>query len=191
MTPHPTKHTIRQTYLAKRKTLLNDDITLASQQIMTHIKSIAHYKTAQHIAWFYPVKGEVNLTSLWQEALTDQKYCYLPAIQSDKTLVFLPFTLQTPTIANRYGIAEPNIPVTQAIPLKVLDLIFVPIVAFDPALHRLGMGAGYYDKTLSQPSKARLIGVAYDWQKKASLPKDPWDIALDMIITDKDIYTAS
>ena len=78
------------------------------------------------------------------------------------------------------------VPLIEAKPIHQLDLIFLPVVAFDLSLTRLGYGAGYYDKTLAD-CHPYLIGVAYEWQKQASIPTEPWDIKLDMVITDASV----
>jgi 5-formyltetrahydrofolate cyclo-ligase len=73
-------------------------------------------------------------------------------------------------------------------------VLFVPLVAFDAQGNRLGMGGGYYDSSLAYLRmrrtfrKPKLIGVAYDFQRVAALPCEPWDVPLDAVLTDRALY---
>jgi len=76
-------------------------------------------------------------------------------------------------------------------PLAALDIALVPLVAFDDYGRRLGMGGGYYDRTFAYLRhrehwrRPKLIGVAFEFQRVAELPAQPWDVPLDGIITEK------
>lgn len=91
---------------------------------------------------------------------------------------------------NRWGIIEP-IPQTPPTPVQHIDVILVPLVAFDRNGNRLGMGAGFYDRAL-QPLRHRafkrpfLLGVAHHFQQAKSLTPQAWDVALDAILTDRE-----
>lgn len=69
-----------------------------------------------------------------------------------------------------------------------LDVIIVPLLAFDKNLHRLGYGGGYYDRLSRLYPMAHLVGLAYDFQRVAKLPSEAHDVTLDVIITDKRVY---
>ena len=183
-----TKAQIRQTCLAQRKNLDPHYITHASQKIADSIQNLCIYQEAHDLAWYFPVNGEIDLSILWEKALEKSKHCYFPAIQSDNSLCFIPYTAQTNLKLNRYNILEPYSE-NLAPPLPKLDIIFLPVVAFDQQCRRLGMGKGYYDKTLIRYPATQFIGVAYEWQKQAHIPSDIWDIPLDMIVTEEKIYS--
>ena len=189
MTPLLTKSQIRQACLHQRNHLTQQFISQASQKITDIIQTMPDFQTAQHIAWYFPANGEVDLSALWQITLEKNKCCYLPSIRPNHTLLFLPYTPETKLTLNRYQILEPRVDVQFAKDPQELDILFLPVVAFDIDRTRLGMGKGYYDKTLAQHSDVQLIGVAYEWQKQPKIPKDPWDIPLKMIITEEKIYS--
>ena len=92
---------------------------------------------------------------------------------------------------NRFGILEPTLEGNRLIPARNLDLVLVPLVAFDRTGKRLGMGKGYYDQTfafLKQENTRKmphLIGLAYGFQEIADLPMDDWDIPLYGIATEQ------
>jgi 5-formyltetrahydrofolate cyclo-ligase len=72
---------------------------------------------------------------------------------------------------------------------KQMDLIFMPLVGFDKNKNRLGMGGGFYDKTLSFKLKSKnyqvpkLFGLAFDCQEVDYLDSKPWDVPVDGIVT--------
>lgn len=189
MTIHRTKAQIRQACLAQRRSLSQEFMVQAAQKIKDSLQNLPIFQTAQHIAGYIPVRGEVDLSALWQQALELKKFCYFPSIQSGGSILFLPYTLNTTLQLNAYHIPEPQVALKHAISLDKLDLIIVPMVAFDPQRRRLGMGKGYYDKAVANHPHIPLIGIAYEWQKQMDLPNDPWDIAMTMIVTEEKIYS--
>lgn len=96
---------------------------------------------------------------------------------------------------NCFGIPEPVHRRTDRRSANQLDMILLPLVAFDAAGHRIGMGGGFYDRTLAFTKRRRpwrrplLIGLAYDFQQVARIKDNPWDVALDAIATPNDIIT--
>ena len=94
---------------------------------------------------------------------------------------------------NRYAIFEPKLNCSQICPLPELDFLLMPLVAFDEQGNRLGMGGGYYDRTLAKHyaekrAKPKLIGLAHDCQKVESLPIEAWDVPLQQILTPTSLY---
>lgn len=75
-----------------------------------------------------------------------------------------------------------------------MDVVVVPLVAFDVHCHRVGMGGGYFDTTFSFLSQAalwrkpRLVGVAFDCQRVGAIIPNAWDIPLDAVVTERAIY---
>jgi 5-formyltetrahydrofolate cyclo-ligase len=89
-------------------------------------------------------------------------------------------------VAARFGLSEPP-PEAQAM---TPDMLLVPLVAFDGHGHRLGHGAGYYDRTLAALPSARALGVAVAAQRVAEVPVGPHDVALPAIATEQGIFRA-
>ena len=187
MLPNLEKNSIRKALLAQRRALPIDDINTCSEIIIQHIKKLSCYEKARNIGFYSPINGEVNLSALWADALSQKKSCYFPVIDQEHQMLFLPHTTEGAWCHNHYGIAEPDQPKSKAKNANQLDLILVPLLAFDLSLNRLGMGKGYYDKTLID-TQATLVGVGYEFQKQDLIPVDPWDIPLDMVITELKTY---
>ncbi len=110
---------------------------------------------------------------------------YLPVISDyrNNQMEFIHYQQDSQMLNNRFGIPEPadgeNIAVDQ------LDIIFLPLTAFDLHGHRLGMGGGFYDRALAEVSgeKPVLAGLAYDFQELPTCPAESYDQSIQMIIT--------
>lgn len=97
---------------------------------------------------------------------------------------FVPWTPGTARVPNRYGIAEPRAP-RGARPPRI-DVAILPLVGFDAAGHRLGSGAGYYDRWIAslRGRRPRLVGLAYALQEVDAIPAEAWDARLDAVCTE-------
>ena len=182
------KTALRNTMKQRRCNTCDADRMLASHQISTRILALESYKKAQHIALYFSVGGEIDVSALWHHACAAGKCCYFPVLQEDLTLAFLPATPLSPLKKNRYKIPEPDLALDFSIPIETLDLIIAPLLAFDPHCTRLGMGAGYYDRTLKNKTHNQLIGVAFPFQLVDFIEPQPWDIPLDAVVTPETIY---
>lgn len=89
-----------------------------------------------------------------------------------------------------YGLMEPEYNSVQAVPSNMLDLVIVPLVAFDRNGNRLGMGGGYYDSFLAECACPK-VGLAYAFQEVEQVPVEPHDMKLDIIITDREVIRLS
>ncbi|KTD40049.1 5-formyltetrahydrofolate cyclo-ligase [Legionella parisiensis] len=188
MTDHA-KKALRDTMKQIRSKISVSYRATASNQVCTRIRFLEQYRRANQIALYFAVNGEIDLDELWKHALLQGKLCYFPVLNEDLTLSFLPATSDTPFQKNRYGISEPDVSPDLAIPVEKLDLVLVPLVAFDVRCNRLGMGAGYYDRTFKGKENSPLFGVAYQFQRVDDyLEPEPWDIQLSAVITQRAIY---
>ncbi len=134
------------------------------------------------------------------DALRDGKAIYLPVLGrsiGDRTRVKLRFVRWTTSETmhpNRFGIPEPTRRGRHIRPARHLDLILVPLVGFDSACNRIGMGGGYYDRTLAYLKarrfwrRPRLIGVAHECQRIETIETRPWDVPLDAVVTERRVY---
>jgi len=182
------KQAIRRTCRQIRENLSTHYQQTAANKICARIRTLDQYRYAKRIALYQAVKGEIDLSSLWRSAPLQGKYCYFPALNEDLTLSFLPATPATEFKENRFGIAEPCIERDLAARPEELDIIFIPLVAFDQKGTRLGFGAGYYDRTLAQHRPPLLVGVAYEFQRQSFIEAHSWDVPLTAIITESKAY---
>lgn len=183
------KQTIRRTIQAKRKALPHHERKKASQRLCARLQALPVYQQATHLALYQAIDGEVDLHTLWMLAEQAGKTCYMPVMNTQtKMLLFLPTTSKSPQQTNAYRIAEPKIPLSKAIALDRVDLMLMPLVAFDRYGTRLGRGAGYYDRTLAHKKPRCLLGIAYEFQHHDFLSPEPWDVPLHGVVTEKTIY---
>ena len=109
---------------------------------------------------------------------------------------FVRYCARHPLRPNRYGIPEPERGASPRIAVRRLDLVLVPLVAFDARGRRLGSGAGFYDRCLQHLRAGRrwrrpkLIGVGYEFQRVAALAPATWDVPLDALLTEKGLYAS-
>ncbi|MCJ8270530.1 MAG: 5-formyltetrahydrofolate cyclo-ligase [Psychrosphaera sp.] len=194
----PTKTKIRRHIRQLRKQLSKQHQQNGGEQLAKHLlERVQQHRLEpeqQHqckrVALFLSMDGEIDtqpaIEQLWQASVE----VYIPLIHpfNPQHLIFIRYQPDTPLVRSKLGMLEPLPDCSQVCPLAQLDIIFTPLVAFDSSGNRLGMGGGFYDRTLAyhykqqRPSPA-IIGIAHDCQKVDEVPTEPWDIPLRAIIT--------
>ncbi len=181
-----------------RKNLSNNQQIIAAQSLkmnfIQHLKS-ENTTNSKHIAIYLSNDGELDTSLLIKELWNLNHVVYLPIIHpfNGANLLFQRYEKNSPMRANRYGILEPKLNCSQICPLPALDYLLMPLVAFDKQGNRLGMGGGFYDRTLARLheqnwQKPQLIGLAHECQKVDALPIESWDVPLKTIITPDKTY---
>lgn len=183
------KNHIRKLMLQKRKSLAQIMVENISAKICKDICHLDAYINAKSIGLYMSINNEIDLSLVWQNALNQKKICCFPKITNPNNMVFLQSHDIKEFIKNKWQILEPNLEDLNAYPIEKLDLIILPLVAFDASGNRIGMGKGFYDKALMNIQTTILCGVAYEFQKVPFIKAETWDIKLDIIITEKMIYT--
>jgi len=148
------------------------------------------------IAVYLSEDGELDLGPLIARARLYGKHIFLPVLRArpERALWFCEHRLGEPLRENRFGIAEPELRRRPPVPPWGLDLILMPLVGFDARGNRLGMGGGFYDRTLAYLQRRAhwrrpvLLGVAHECQRLERLDQRPWDIPLNGVITEARIY---
>jgi 5-formyltetrahydrofolate cyclo-ligase len=156
------------------------------------------FRSARHVALYFPNDGEIDPTPAMGRAWRAGKRCYLPVLftMMGNRLRFAPVEPDVPLDINRLGIPEPRVASHRLVDAIELDLILLPLVAFDAGGNRLGMGGGFYDRTLADRlhrrhwHRPRLLGIAHDFQRLERIESRPWDVPLDGIVTDAATYSA-
>lgn len=159
----------------------------ASQLLKLRLLSHPKIQSAKTIALYLANDGELDPMPFIQWCWQQGKQIYLPVLHPfcSGHLLFLLFEENTFMVKNHYGISEPKLDVTKVCPLAELDVLCTPLVAFDYSGARLGMGGGFYDRTLVNWQAHQLypIGLAHDCQQVDLVPVEYWDIPLPEIIT--------
>jgi len=134
------------------------------------------------IAGYAAVRGEADPFPL-MAALSNQGHALCLPQTRGETLVFRAWKPGDPLVVGRFNIPEPDDKARERRP----DLVLVPLLAFDAEGHRLGYGAGYYDRYLREQRAKRTIyaiGIAYAGQEVGAVPHEESDEALDAVVTE-------
>lgn len=190
---HNDRTALRREMRTLRRALSPQQQHQAAQQLLTRFRSHPLFLRSRHIAFYLANDGELDLSPLIEAAWQMGKRCYLPILSPlyHNHLWFAPYRPDSRLQANRFGIPEPICTWQQTRAVWSLDLVLTPLVAFDAAGNRLGMGGGYYDRTLAYLRrrqywhKPRLIGAAHGFQQVEQLPVASWDVPLHGILTEQ------
>jgi 5-formyltetrahydrofolate cyclo-ligase len=191
--PPLTRKALRQTLRQNRRALSGHARAWREQRIIQALRraliSTPAMRHSQHIALYSPADGEPDLRPLLH-ILPVQKKLFLPILAHGSRLTFAPWHAQSLMRPNRLNIPEPRHSTRQRRRAGQLDLILMPLVGFDDHGNRLGMGGGFYDRSLAfrharhHWRKPLLIGVAFELQRCPPLPIAAWDVPLDGIVTE-------
>lgn len=191
MTEHQ-RTQLRQKLQADRKALDKHTVVKHSDTICLSLRPLL--ERATHIASYYALGNEVDLSSAMSRLSAAGKTVYVPVVQPQNRMLFAPVDDTTPFALNRYGIKEPQVDASTLIDAAGLDAVLVPLVGFDEQCNRMGMGGGYYDRCFEHrrtaPGKPTLVGVAFDVQLADSVFAQSWDVPLDHVVTESRILTA-
>jgi len=181
---------IRQLMRERRRSLSPQQQAEASNNLARQLSRLPAFCNSKRIAFYIANDGEIDPQFAMGIAEAAGKECYLPVLHPLKLnrLYFARYRSGDTLPINRFGIEEPSLRGAKIVPPLGLDLIFLPLVAFDQKGNRLGMGGGFYDRTLAtQKHLTRLIGLAQSCQETDSIAHQPWDIRLQAIVTDQDV----
>ena len=190
------RNRLRREMRQRRRALPDAHRAAAAASLAKVISRHRILRSAARIAVYLAYRGEIDLAPAL--ALARRRGCrlYLPVITSiaKGEMYFTPFEAGAPLHRNRFGIHEPRLHRSQAVPVRTLDAILLPLVAVDARGWRLGSGAGFYDRRLSHLRtdrrwrRPRLIGVAYEFQRVPVIEPQPWDVPLDAVVTERGYY---
>ena len=139
----------------------------------------------KNVGGYYPCNHEIDDLDMLNFLRNKGVNIFLPIIGENKQMDFFEWTNKDPLKINKYGIAEP-ISAKKIYP----DVIFVPLVAYDVYLNRLGYGGGFYDRYLEKIEKFKKIlkiGIGFSYQELKKIPINKYDKKLDLIINEKKI----
>ena len=181
---------LRKHMRSARRTLSEQAQAQAAHGLLAHLRSRPELRRARRVAVYLPRDGEIDPGPIAEWLYLRRCLVFLPVIdpitRGSQRLRFAPWRPDTSFCSNRFGIPEPV--VTDTVPGWTLDLVLLPLVAFDARGNRLGMGGGFYDRSfdLRRPRahRPRLIGLAHDLQEVEELPAAEHDVPLHGIATD-------
>jgi 5-formyltetrahydrofolate cyclo-ligase len=196
------KSSIRKQMVAARAALSPKHRDEAALGLARNARQYAPLMRAARIASYVPVRGEISPHYLLKSmrlkracipVICDLKAGLMMFCRADVFLLSNPKLLYAPNVKrNEYGIPEPSTD-SRSVETRSLDVVLVPLAAFDRTGNRLGLGAGFYDRAFEyrlwnrQCTRPLLVGIAHDFQEVEQLDTAPWDVPLDVIITPKEL----
>jgi 5-formyltetrahydrofolate cyclo-ligase len=194
-----TRDALRRTMRAQRRAITAADRIAAAEGLAEHLLALPGLPLQGHVAGYWAVDGEIGLHA-WQIRLPSAYTYCLPVLHEDGRLRFAPWRQGAPLIANRHGIPEPDVAEDALLEPESMALVVAPLVAFDVHRHRLGMGAGWYDRSFAFRRDATgkrtapppwLVGAAFAMQQVDALVAESWDVPLDAVCTELDTFVAT
>jgi len=186
------KKLLRNEMRQQRSQLSEEEINQTAWFINHQLWQLPELQRANRIGAYIGVNGEADCGEIFRSSWIRKKSTYVPILRKNRML-FAKLTSKTKLQNNHFGIPEPKVLLRDALRAKNLDVVLLPLVAFDLNGNRLGMGGGFYDRTLEQLRfrkyyrRPLLIGLAYDFQQTDAIHKEPWDIPLNALITESRI----
>ena len=177
------KSKLRDKVLKLRKNNSKKSININPSNIYSYLKKNNY--NLKIIGGYYPTNYEIDDLEMLDYFFKRGSTISLPKIRKKSQMEFHKWFKNDLLLINKYGIPEP-----ETNNILYPDILFVPLVAFDKKLNRLGYGGGFYDRYIQKISKIKKIvkvGLAFSFQKLKTIPVNKHDKKLDIIITEKEI----
>ncbi len=174
--PHEAKRALRATLRGRRD---------GDAAALVHALLSLQWPTDAVLAGIWPLPGEPVLVPAWDALHGRGHPIALPeTTPPGSPLLFRSWTPGSVLRPGRFGTVHPD-----GVPLRP-DIVFVPLLAWDRRLHRLGYGGGYYDRTLAALADAVAMGVGFASQEVEAVPVGPYDVPLDAVLTERGMIMA-
>ena len=186
------KAELRKRLRGVRKSTPAEACLVRSLKLVARLLEHPAVASAASVALFWPMEArhEVDLRTLDTQLRARGTRIAYPAIEPDTGVMTFRFVDDPAALEEKgYGFMEPGADAPEA---TALDVIVVPAIAVDPTGHRIGYGAGYYDRALPRHAPPAVsIAVAYDWQLVAEVPAIEHDVRCAFVVTDVRTFDAT
>ncbi|HAX18473.1 MAG TPA: 5-formyltetrahydrofolate cyclo-ligase [Actinobacteria bacterium] len=185
------KKNLRKKIISLRDSIPEDQRNKKSRLIALKLFKNRKYRESECILFFYPFGSEVDTRLIISHSLCRNKRIILPKVSENNNIeTYFVKNPEKELKPGYFGIMEPDIQKCRKAALKEIDLAVIPGVCFDKHFNRLGYGGGFYDRLILQLDKNILkISLCFDIQLIENVPMSPYDMKVDMIITEKEILT--
>ncbi|HVJ62717.1 MAG TPA: 5-formyltetrahydrofolate cyclo-ligase [Tahibacter sp.] len=167
----------------------------AAQGVAAQLSQLPELTVDTRIGAYFAVNGELSLHLVVAQCWRRGQTVHLPIAGLRRRLHYAPYSAQTAVAPNRYGIPEPQH--VAPVDPESLELVLVPLVAFNRRGHRLGYGGGFYDTSFAflhereRPALPLLVGIGYAFQEIDTLAPESWDVRLDFVATERELIDCS
>jgi 5-formyltetrahydrofolate cyclo-ligase len=181
------KNILRAAALARRDALSAEERAGAARAVAARMPPL-DLTPPTVVAGYAPIRGEIDPLQLMQGFAARGAALAMPAIPArNAALVFRRWTPGEALVRGAFGISEPPATAAEVVP----DIVLVPLAAFDRARHRIGYGAGYYDRTLAGLRRSKpviAVGLAFAVQEIPQVPALSHDVRLDYVLTETELF---
>ncbi len=182
------KRELRARMRAARLSLPAAERMRAAEAIVAPLLALPEFQSPGYVAGYWATGGELPLHVVQLRLPPGVVWC-LPVIRDDDSLRFAPWRPGDALVSNRFGIPEPDLTPDAQLGAAEMALVLLPLLAFSRSGQRLGMGGGYYDRSLefrrAVAPPPRLVGVGYAAQEAPAWIDEDWDVRLDAIATER------
>jgi 5-formyltetrahydrofolate cyclo-ligase len=182
------KAQLRKARLAARDAIAVDERIEKSLVMADLASDIIEFQPGEVISGFFPIRSEADIRPLMHRLKGRGARLCLPVVLDKHTIVFREIADGMPMVDTGFGTSGPGPQATVVDP----DILLVPLSAFDASGHRIGYGAGHYDRAIAKlyakGHKPRLIGIAFDCQQVDTVPFEPHDVPLDAVLTESGLH---
>ena len=196
MSSIPDRSAVRQRLRAQRAGLDARERMAAAEALAKSLEQLPEFLVDARIAGYWAVGGEMPLHAVYSSLRKREQEYFLPLLAEPDLLRFAAWQPGSALRHNRYGIPEPDVAKGDLAPNE-LDVVLLPLLGFDREGNRLGMGAGFYDRSFAflrdarRPARPVLVGIGYHFQEVAQIDPAEWDVRLDFIATDRELIACS
>lgn len=186
------RDSLRRRMAEQRRALDPPSRMSAAQGVRRCLETLPAFLDARRVAGYWACDGELPLNLALAAVALRKQQIYLPQVDGPRQLRFAPWALGEPVQPNRYGIPEPTTETGRLEP-DALDLVLVPLLAFDRRGNRIGYGGGFYDasfaflREIPRPARPLLVGIGYAFQECDAIEPADWDVPLDYVVTDREL----
>ena len=189
------RNALRQQLRQARRNIPAKERIAGAESIAGRLLALPFLPERGHVAGYWAMDGEIALHVFQMRLPAGLVYC-LPVLEStsaaENRLAFAPWRPGDPLVSNRYGIPEPDVDPSTLLPPEAMALVVLPLVGFDQDGNRLGMGAGWYDRSFASrrhdAGPPWLAGAAFSLQQVGALDRREWDVPLDAVCTELDTH---
>jgi 5-formyltetrahydrofolate cyclo-ligase len=185
------KRLLRERALSARARLAPAERAERSRAIAERVAGLEAFRRARTVALYAPLGAEVDTAEIARRALASGKTLVWPRLAAGERRLEFAACPAEELVKGPVGARQPP-PAAGAVPAESIDLFVVPGVAFDAAGARLGRGGGHYDAALgAAPRRSGRIGLAFEAQLVAEVPREPHDALLDAVVTEDQVLRAA
>ena len=179
------KQELRTQFKSYREQLSDQQYASFNRRIRERLAALPEVSRSRmvHSYWSLPTRREIDIRPLIQQWHAEGKTIVLPVMRG-LDLLHVPFEGTSQLAKNSWGLYEPT--GSKTVPVTDLELVVVPALGASRRGHRIGYGKGYYDRFLADV-RAVTVGLVFDACLKGTVPVEPHDVPLDIIVTENEV----